>query len=93
MPIENGMIRITMNFLDVVPGDIVHRSVYGEHMSDHKVAAVDDELIHCAGGWTFDRESGVEEDPELGMGIKFGIVGTYLTGYTHDGVLMGEVDA
>lgn len=28
--------------------------------------------------WKFDRTTGMEEDPELGWGVSFGITGTYL---------------
>jgi hypothetical protein len=36
----------------------------------------DGSIFH--GQWTFDRNSGVEEDAELQWGIKFGRTGSYL---------------
>ena len=42
-----------------------------------KVTEVTDTLVIC-GWWTFDRETGVEEDPELGWGRSFGVTGSFL---------------
>ena len=67
-----------MSFKDIKVGDLVIRLLAGKVPHKLKVTAVDDDLIVC-GAWTFDRETGVEEDDELGWGRKHGISGSYLT--------------
>lgn len=48
-----------------------------------EVLRIDDVLIHARavggpGGYTFDRETGVEEDHELGWGVQFKRTGTFI---------------
>lgn len=59
------------------PGDIVHRYMYGL-VHTVTVESVDDELVHAVGGWTFDVQTGLEEDPEIGIGKTTGIFSTWL---------------
>jgi hypothetical protein len=70
-------------------GDTVTRMLGGSVAMRMQVTAVSDDLITCAaidkesgklfyGDWTFDRNSGVEEDADLQWGIKFGHTGSYL---------------
>jgi hypothetical protein len=42
------------------------------------VEKVEDGLIYMVGGWTFDQLTGVEEDEELGFGVKFNYTGSFL---------------
>lgn len=73
-------------------GDRVTRLMGGVPML-MEVTEVTDTLIICGavqkdgknifrGGWSFDRETGVEEDHELGWGLKFGKTGSYLVEIT-----------
>lgn len=64
-------------FRYVRTGDVVRRMLAGTIPMDLRVSSVDERLIHC-GTWTFDRETGVEEDPELGWGVAFGVSGSFL---------------
>lgn len=66
------------NFLNVKPGDIVQRVMAEEIPMRLEVELVTENLIVTKGGWTFDRQTGIEEDPEIGWGIKFGITGSRL---------------
>lgn len=75
------------NFEHLKAGDKVTRMLGGKVRMPMQVTAVSDTLLTCAaiqngglfyGDWTFDRNSGVEEDAELGWGIKFGRTGSYL---------------
>ncbi len=71
-------------FEDVKVGDTVLRLLSDQNIPMHlKVTAVDDRLIHC-GPWTFDRGTGVEEDEELGWGVKFGRTGSRLAAEGED---------
>jgi len=65
-------------FVYIQPGDTVRRMLAGTIPMDLVVDAVDERLIHCRGGWMFDRETGVEEDPEIGWGLAFGVSGSFL---------------
>lgn len=60
------------------PGDTVRRLLAGTIPMDLVVDAVDERLIHCRGGWMFDRETGVEEDPDIRWGFAFGVTGSFL---------------
>lgn len=62
----------------VRPGDMVRRMLAGTIPMDLLVEKVDDRLIHCHGGWTFDIATGIEEDPEIGWGLAFGVTGSFL---------------
>jgi len=78
-----------MSFMDLKKGDTVIRRM-GKDGPSMKMTVQDvgeERMICSAPGtedwplnemWTFDRETGVEEDEELGWGRKFGVTGTYL---------------
>ena len=69
-------------------GDKVRRSFSGQMETLMTVMKVTDDLLICAAKgtehwseeqwWTFDRETGIEEDLELGWGVKSGRIGSYL---------------
>lgn len=59
-------------------GDTVTRMLAGKLPQKMVVAEVNESLITCGGGWTFDRATGVEEDEYLQWGVKFGRTGSYL---------------
>lgn len=61
----------------MLPGDTVLRLLAGAIPMQLRVTSVDERLIHC-GSRTFDRETGLEEDPELGWGVAFGVTGSFL---------------
>lgn len=81
-------------FRDLKIGDHVTRNIgsHQEGLPDVKIQMVvmdvtDKTLVCAAPGtedwpleelWTFDRDTGVEEDEELGWGVKFGVTGSYL---------------
>lgn len=78
-----------MSFKDLKVGDKVQRMLGGDKPFQlMTVMDVGEKNMVCAAPgtegwaldqlWTFDRESGVEEDHELGWGVKFGRTGTYL---------------
>lgn len=77
-----------MKFGYLKVGDTVTRMVGDGPFMQMKVTAVTEDLITCAaihkdgrlfyGDWTFDRATGVEEDADLGWGVKYGVTGTYL---------------
>lgn len=77
----------TMNsdgtFFHVKVGDTVTREFYGEKQK-WVVTAVDKDLITVGLGWTFDRRTGFEEDPDLGLGVKFGVTISRLIHETED---------
>lgn len=73
----NERVTLTDSFTDIKAGDTVTRYFYGLRQT-MKVDHVDDTLIHTEGGWTFDRKTGVEEDPDLGFGLKSGITCSWL---------------
>jgi len=61
------------DFTHVRPGDTVVREFYGM-LTTLVVTEIDDELIYTGEGWwTFDRRTGFEHDPELGVGWRFGV--------------------
>jgi hypothetical protein len=72
--------------MDVKIGDIVVRNLAGVEMT-LKVTALTDKYIICGGdekdhsGWWFDRETGIEEDEEIGWGVRFGRSGSFLVGF------------
>ncbi len=69
------------DFSHVVVGDIVVRMLAGVIPCWLRVTEVTDTLIRGGGpnGWTFDRKTGIEEDPDLGWGVASGITGSFLT--------------
>lgn len=81
---ETTSVTLQDTFFDVKAGDTVTRMLAGVIPLEYLVTKVDDELIYVCtldgnvDGWTFDRATGVEEDHELGWGVKFGISGSYL---------------
>lgn len=66
------------DFSYLEPGDEVTRLLAGVIPMQMTVEKVDDGLIHMVGGWTFDQKTGIEEDPDLGFGVAYGITGSYL---------------
>lgn len=79
------------DFSHLRPDDLVYRQMgaNGPKML-MRVREISDTIITCdtaegfRGGWTFDRKTGVEEDEDLGWGVKHGVTGTFLT---HDPVV------
>lgn len=82
------MVRV-MNFEHLKVGDRVVRTwaakpmlmeVTGINLDDNTLicGAVQPDGSIFRGDWTFDRNSGVEEDHDLGWGVKFGRTGSYL---------------
>lgn len=67
-----------MTFRDLKVGDIVTRKLGGVVPMKLRITEVTDTLIIC-GWWKFDRETGVEEDEDLGWGVAFGKTGSYLS--------------
>lgn len=67
-----------MTFYHVKPGDKVKRLLAGVVPMTLTVAEVTEKLIVTKGGWTFDRETGIEEDEDLGWGRAAGVTGSYL---------------
>jgi len=74
LPVAAAAARRTFRYLRV--GDHVTRLVGGQRMGSFEVTAVDATLVHC-GPWTFDRVTGIEVDPDLGLGPG-GLIGTWL---------------
>lgn len=64
-------------FKHVKVEDVVTRVFCGMEQQ-WKVTSVTDELIVIGLGWSFDRETGVEEDEDLQWGVKYGRTGSYL---------------
>ena len=75
---EDGSSFAARDCRDVAVGDVVVRDMAGIIMR-LGVTAVDERLITCAGGWQFDRLYGTETDHELGWGIEYGLVLSFLT--------------
>ena len=67
------------DFSDLKEGDKVTRLLAGKVPMTMTVEKVEDNLLIMKGGWMFDRKTGVEEDPDLNWGVKFGRTGSYLT--------------
>lgn len=76
---------MSVGFTHVQPGDTVVRLLAERVEMELLVDKVDEQLIHC-GAWTFDRVTGIEEDEELGWGVKFGASGSRLIESTSDGM-------
>jgi beta-lactamase class D len=73
------------DFSDLKVGDVITRMLGGKLPMRMEVVKVSEDLITCnsaddgfAGGWTFDRKTGVEEDADLQWGVRFGHTGSYL---------------
>lgn len=63
------------------PGDKVQRLLAGIVPMTLNVSHVDDKVITC-GPWTFDRDTGIEIDEDLGWGTAYS--GSYLVPSTED---------
>jgi uncharacterized membrane protein YgcG len=86
-------------FANLKVGDTVTRMLAGTVAMEMKVIKLDEKLIYCGATrpgappvtaddcWTFDRETGVEEDDLLKWGVKYGATGSYLV---HPGVRMRD---
>lgn len=69
---------MSVKFKDAQVGDTVTRLISSARVPmELKVTALTPDRIVC-GAWEFDRATGVEEDEELGWGVKFGVTGSYL---------------
>lgn len=78
------------NFEHLKLGDRVFRMLGGAVTMEMQVTGINlnDNTVTCGvvmpngdvfeGDWTFDRNSGVEEDHELKWGVQFGRTGSYL---------------
>lgn len=66
-----------MSFMDVKVGDTVTRVFCGIER-EWKVTSVTDKLIVIGMGWSFDRETGWEEDEYFHWGVDYGQTGSYL---------------
>lgn len=72
-------------FRHLKPGDRFQRMVGGFAYMAMEVDRVDEQLIYAhavggPGGYTFDRDTGVEEDADLRWGVRFGCTGSYIEG-------------
>ena len=65
-------------FDDLKPGDKVIRMLAGTIPVECTIEKVEDGIIYMHGGWTFDQATGIEEDEDLGWGVKFGHTGSFL---------------
>lgn len=70
--------KMFADFSDVKVGDTIHRMLAGKVHMALIVTEVTDTLIVAGMGWSFDRKTGIEEDEDIGWGIKFGKTGSYL---------------
>lgn len=64
-------------------GQKVMRLLAGTIPMPLTVTSVHEGLVSC-GPWTFDDETGTEEDPELGFGVAFGITGSFIQETTEE---------
>jgi hypothetical protein len=78
-----------MPFAHLKVGDRVDRYHGDGFFMEMEIVEIKDHLLVCAavlpdnqglvkGGWTFDINTGAEEDVELEWGVSFGRTGTYL---------------
>lgn len=61
-----------MGFQHLVVGDTVIRDFYGI-MQPLVIESIEGNIMTVKGGWMFERDTGIEHDPELGFGSAFGI--------------------
>lgn len=77
------------DFTHLKEGDKVTRMLAGVQPMPMQVVKVDDTVITCdaigedgtmlgIAEWTFDRLTGIEEDPYLSWGVAFGVSGSFL---------------
>ena len=69
---------------DVHVGDTLTRMLGGTIPMQLKVTRESEKFVYCAtpdgaDEWTFERDSGVEYDPELRWGSQFGATGSFVT--------------
>jgi hypothetical protein len=64
-------------------GQKVMRLLAGTIEMPMTITKVHEGLAHC-GPWTFDDETGVEEDPDLGFGVAQGLTGSYIKECTEE---------
>ena len=57
-------------------GDTVVRVLAGIRM-ELKVSKVEEDLVHC-GDWQFERNTGIEFDPDLHWGSRWGMSGSFI---------------
>lgn len=75
---------------DLVPGDSVTRYISSARIPMAlKVTKVTDTLIEC-GPWTFDRETGMEEDADLSWGRHYGQTGSWIEPAPWDSAIKKE---
>lgn len=72
----DGVRTVRHSFRSFAVGDAVNRMIGGAPMK-LRVTALDERLIHC-GPWTFDRDTGIEVDDDLGWGPEYEVAGTWL---------------
>lgn len=70
-------VGVLVKFANVKIGDVLTREIANIIRVDVKVTGVTDQHVIC-GEWIFDKETGMEEDPEIGWGKAFGITGSLL---------------
>lgn len=84
------------HFLNVKEGDTVKRLLAEQLPMELKVCKVTEKLIYCGPWepeqcWTFDRETGIEEDPDLGWGVKAGVTGSRLVHEWPEGIDLSKL--
>lgn len=65
-------------------GDKVTRMLAGIIPHELIITEIKDGLIYC-GDWTFDLETGIEVDDDIGFGPKYGFTGSILVEGIHNG--------
>ncbi|MBA2960511.1 MULTISPECIES: hypothetical protein [Ramlibacter] len=74
----------SVNLSDVSVGDTLTRMLGGTFPMLLRVTRTDDMHVYCAtpdgrDEWVFERAGGLEYDPELGWGSRFGITGSFIS--------------
>jgi hypothetical protein len=59
-------------------GAIAMKVIVGKVTSKHVICGSADGVISWEDGWTFDRETGIEEDKDLGWGRDFRVSGSFI---------------
>lgn len=67
-----------ISLLEAQPGDIAHRLLAESVPMELRITKIHEGLIFC-GPWTFDQETGIEEDSDLNWGRAFGVTGSRIT--------------
>ena len=69
-----------IDFNKLQPGDRVVRLLSSEQIPmTMTVEKVHEGMVFVRGGWTFDADTGVEIDPDLGWGLETGRTGSVLS--------------